>query len=60
MRRGDVGFDFINGRNDQAGMVCGISCGFNGRPTTRGGWRSGFQLAAKAPERRADQIPNWW
>ena len=25
---GDVGFDFINGRNEADGMVCRIGCGF--------------------------------
>jgi hypothetical protein len=25
---GDVGFDFINGHSEQAGMVCRLGCGF--------------------------------
>ena len=47
---GDIGFDYINGRDELTAWSARLAVVSSGQPTIPAGWRSGFRLASRQPE----------
>ena len=48
---GDIGFDYLNGRDEADGMVCRNGCGFRWAADDPVGWRNECRLAFRQPEK---------